>query len=151
MRQNYFIHNGKKYKSGDIVIIKELISHYTCTFTNKKVKFLYYENDKDLYIVEYNNNIETYTGNFFSKFFCGSESDVLEKQKFQFANTNVNENNKRSLTDELNVDGLFIAWVWYIVIMMFAAILYDRIFIWVIASIIFFNYRNKKLKEAGYK
>jgi hypothetical protein len=61
------------------------------------------------------------------------------------------ENKKHTLTEELSVEGLFIAWIWYIFIMVVAIIFNARIGIWLLASIIFFNYRNKKLKEAGFK
>ena len=62
-------------------------------------------------------------------------------------------NNERSSTfkDELNIDGLFISWMWYIFIMVVAVIFKDCIGIWILASIVFFNYRNKKLKERGHK
>jgi hypothetical protein len=58
---------------------------------------------------------------------------------------------QRTLKDELNIDGLLIAWIWYIFIMVIGTIFKGNIAIWIFTSIIFFNYRNKKLREAGYK
>ncbi len=60
-------------------------------------------------------------------------------------------NKKRTFKDELSIDGLLLAWIWYVLIMGVAVIFNDRIGIWALASIIFFDYRNKKLKDAGYK
>ena len=56
-----------------------------------------------------------------------------------------------TLGEEMNVPDLGLAWIWYIIIMAVSFIFTDRLFIWVIASVIFFNYRKKKLREAGYK
>mgnify|MGYP003292042507 CR=1 FL=1 len=57
----------------------------------------------------------------------------------------------KMLDKTVNIDGLFIAWIWYIAIMLILFIFYDRLVGWIAVSIIFFNYRNKKLREAGFK
>ena len=63
----------------------------------------------------------------------------------------ISEKQEYTFFDELNIDGLFLAWMWYIFIMAIATIFYARIGIWLFASVIFFSYRNNKLKEEGYK
>ena len=55
-----------------------------------------------------------------------------------------------TLQDEFNIDGLFIAWVWYIIIMLISIFLNGRVLVWIWATIIFFNYRRKKLRKAGF-
>ena len=56
-----------------------------------------------------------------------------------------------SFEAELRINALFMAWVWYIIIMIIAIFFKDCIGIWCLTSYIFLNYRKKKLKEAGYK
>ena len=53
--------------------------------------------------------------------------------------------------DELRIDALCIAWVWYIFIMVIGTIFYDRLMIWGFATFVFGLYRDEKLKEAGLK
>ena len=51
--------------------------------------------------------------------------------------------------NELEIDGLFIGWIWYIVLMVASALFYDRIGLWIFISVVFFNWRKKKIKEEG--
>ena len=69
----------------------------------------------------------------------------------RYGNAKIQSQKSHTFSDELNIDGLLIAWIWYVFIMVVGSIFYDRIGIWIITSVIFFSYRNKKLKEAGYK
>ena len=62
-----------------------------------------------------------------------------------------NVKKKATFKDELNIDGMFIAWLWYVFIMLIATIFKDNIIIWTLTSLIFFHYRKTKLKEAGYQ
>ena len=145
MKQNYFVHNGKRYDTGTMIVLSrfDYISRKVC---NIKSTFLYYNTDTKEYIVEIYGKEYVYTETDFYNDFL----HVYEKNK-PIANMQNQANVKHTFSDELGIDGLLIAWIWYIFIMAVGIIFYDRIGIWILASIIFFDYRNKKLKEAGYK
>ena len=146
MLQDYFIHNGKKYKSGDIVIINRA-TMYSTLLKPTKVQFMYYDTYNNEYILNIDGNIEHYNKNRFLKVFRGDKEDTKNLQAQMF----LPKDDKKSVFDEMKIDDLFFAWMWYITIMVIAIIFYDRLIIWITSSIIFFNYRKKKLKEAGYK
>lgn len=145
MKQNYFVYKDKKYYSGTIVSLLK-ISNISYSMYRENAEFLWYDTETK----EYNVKI------------CGKEY-IYSKERFDNAFVGIHDHtevvinkwnkDKKRLTffGELNVDGLFIAWMWYIFIMVVAIIFYDRFVIWFWASAVFFSYRNKKLKEAGYK
>ena len=60
-------------------------------------------------------------------------------------------NRKPTFKEQMDIPGLCLAFVWYIIVMFVAVIFNDRVGIWLIASLIFFSYRNNKLRKAGYK
>ena len=142
MRQDYVIYNGVKYNSGDAIHI------------------LWYTNGYK--------NVRNYTGIFVD---CDEEKDeyrfTVDGQLYCFnkvcfwrtiRNNPISETyyvnkepRKATFKNELNIDGLLIAWIWYIFIMVLLVIFNDRIVGWIGTSIIFFNYRKKKLREAGFK
>jgi hypothetical protein len=145
VKQKYFIYDGKRYNSGTIVVIK-WCNNITHTVCNARATFVDYDTENKEYTVEIYGNKHIYTENNFFKVFCYIVADDVS------GNRNISHvPEKHAFTDELNIDGLFIAWIWYVFIMAVGVIFYDRIAIWILASIIFFNYRKKKLKEAGYK
>lgn len=145
MRQDYFVYNNNRYPSGTIIIIKkyDIYAHMLC---NIKAKFLYCDMERNEYFVEIYGKEYKYGEQYFKDIFV-----CVYNQDIKATNIIKQTENKHTFSDELNIDGLLIAWIWYVFIMVVAFIFYDRIAIWIIASIIFFNYRNRKLKEAGYK
>lgn len=143
--QNYFIYNGKKYRTGTIIVIK-WCDPLTKRVFNTKATFVGYNMVNKEYTVEIYGNKYTYAEDKFFKVFCYIV-DIDEKTNRDIRR----EPKSHTFTDELNIDGLLIAWIWYIFIMVVGVIFYDRIGIWILASVVFFNYRNEKLKEAGYK
>lgn len=145
MRQNYFVYNGKRYNSGTIVVIA-WCNNITYTVSKTRATFICYNTESKEYTVEIYGNQYVYAEDRFFK--------VLHYVVDANAETNRNirkEPKSHTFADELNIDGLLIAWIWYVFIMAVGVIFYDRIGIWILASVIFFSYRNKKLKEAGYK
>ena len=144
MKQNYFVYNNEKYNSGTVIILR-VFNCVPRNICNTKATFLYFDTEKNKYIVEIYGNTHEYTEeNFYKNFRCifVGRNNADEK---------CIEPKTHAMTDELNLDGLLVAWMWYIFIMAIASIFYDRIGIWIFTSIVFFNYRHKKLKEAGYK
>lgn len=148
MMQNYFIFNGISYYSGTIIKIK---ASNSCVKTTEAV-FLGYETDRHKYVLSYEGNKEVwYPEDFFNDIFIGVTKSC-DKQYQNWVDTRIySHNHSPTFADELNIDGMFIAWIWYVFIMVVAIIFKDRLVIWIFASIIFFNYRNEKLRKAGYK
>ena len=132
MKQNYFVVDGAKYYTGTVFMVNEMNN-------TMEASFVYYDTDKDRYIYKiqdciYNVNHE----NFQRKFIC-----VTSK-----ANLNVHMPVEKRQTD-LEVDGVFIGWLWYIFLMAVSAIFKDAIGLWIVISIAFFTWRHKKIEEEG--
>lgn len=144
MKQNYFMHNGEKYNSGTIIILR-VFSCVSRSLCDTNATFLYFDTETNKYIVNIYGKVHEYTEENFYK--------ILRRVPVERANIVKEDYEPKShtATDELNLDGLLIAWMWYIFIMVVAFIFYDRVGIWILASVVFFSYRNKKLKEEGYK
>ena len=50
---------------------------------------------------------------------------------------------------DCDIDGMFLGWVWYIFLMAVSIIFKSAILLWVIISVVFFNWRAKKIKKEG--
>lgn len=145
MKQNYFIYKNERYNAEDMITI----SFFDCKVGrsyNVKAKFLYYDTELKEYHIEIYGKEYVYEEGHFYRNLC-----TMANPRAPAASTSKENIKEYKFSDELNIDGLLIAWIWYVFIMAVGIIFYDRIGIWILASIIFFNYRNKKLKEAGYK
>lgn len=145
MKQNYFVYNDKRYEEGTIIILSrfDIYSKMVC---DTKAKFLYYDTETNEYIVEIYGKEYKYDIKYFNNSFVR-----IYDPNVRYTNVKNQQEKSYSFSDELNIDSLLIAWIWYVFIMVVGIIFYERIGIWILASIIFFSYRNKKLKEAGYK
>jgi hypothetical protein len=140
MKQSYFVHNGRQYNTGDIILFRFFDGRIGKSYETQ-VKFLYYDTETKEYFIEVYGKEYGYTENLFYRNMYGVVNPRAPA-------VNISEH---TFSDELNLDGMLVAWIWYVFIMAVGIIFYDRIGIWILTSIIFFNYRNKKLKEAGYK
>jgi hypothetical protein len=147
MKCNYFVHDGVPYSSGTVIRISEF-NIYSGRVREKNAVFIEYDNESKMYKILVDGVAVEHTERYFNHIFCGIYTNNNTQNKTQVVDVQKRE---KSLTDELNIDGLGLAWMWYVFIMLVAIIFNDRIIIWVMASITFFKYRNKKLKEAGYK
>lgn len=142
MKENYFIYKGKQYNSGTIIVIR-WFCYISCSMINTRATFIEHDLSNDQYVVEVYGEQYFYSEERFYNILCSVvDNNIVNVPKVP---------KECKFSDELNIDGLLIAWTWYIFIMVVGIIFYDRIGIWILASAIFFNYRNKKLKEAGYK
>ena len=118
------MYNGKKYDSGAVIVIDK----YNC-YDYKPYKifatFLNYDTDTNIYSLKIGDNIETYHEKEFKQIFHGVQKGVYN-----------NQNKELSFKKELEIDGLFLAWIWYVFIMAVAIIFNGRIGIWILTSII---------------
>lgn len=151
MRVYDFEYNGKMYGAGTIITMKFYNSGLN-RIEEKKVPFCYRTTMRDVYEIQLPNGCiqGLLKQEFYDRIISvddAVDTNVLQQTQVQIAR----ENKKPTFKDELNIDGLFIAWMWYIFIMAVATIFRARIGIWVLASIVFFNYRKRKLREAGFK
>ena len=138
MKQDYVIYKGKRYNSGDQI---DILWH-TCGYKNAHPYtgiFLDCDEEKDEYRFVVNDMEYIFNKICFYRIMYDAPPPVIKAPK------------KLTLEKELNIDGLLIAWIWYIVIMAVGTIFNGNIIIWIWASYVFFRYRNRKLREAGYK
>lgn len=144
MKQDYVIYKGKRYNSGD----KIDILWYTHGYKNAHPYigiFLDCDEEKD----EYRFIVDEMTYCFNKTCFYRT---MYDKSMYDNVKNMPNIKTKKlTLKDELNIDGLLVAWIWYIFIMAVGTIFKGNIVIWIVTSIIFFSYRNKKLENAGCK
>lgn len=150
MRQNYFIYNGQYYKAGAIIIVHQLDYIAACN-RETEATFLYYDTKSNRIAIQIKRCTHYYTIEMFKNIFVRATDKtnmtLVDQEDTRFAM----QNREKTFQDELNINGLLIAWIWYIFIMAISIIFKDCIGIWVLASFVFFNYRNRKLKEAGHK
>ena len=151
MIQNYFVHNGQRYYTGTEIIVKQSEKFITGRMVDTKAIFMYFNTDTENFVFKINNCEHLYPKKMFDKVFVGVGDNVVdcETYKSNIAASNITIQQKHKFSDELRIDGMFLAWIWYVFIMAIAVIFRDRIGIWILASIIFFTYRNKKIKEEG--
>lgn len=143
MKRNYFVYNDKTYYSGTIVLIKKV----DCAGITRPTEatFMYYDTDKDRIVYQ----LGACTNIYPSKMFFDILIDVTEKKDevmIKRAEQAVEAAMKpMTFKEEINVNGMLNAWIWYIVIMLVATIFNERIGLWALATIVFFSYRNNKL------
>lgn len=149
MRLSYFDYDGKRYTSGTIIKIKPT-RNKRYTLCDEAV-FLYYIPEKNWYSIAFGPEDELIlSGRDFFNILIGVTKLENTKYTEQICNSIKTENKTATFTQELQIDGMLVAWIWYIFLMILVTFFNDRILGYVGFSIIFFRYRNKKLREAGY-
>lgn len=154
MLQNYFVYNGRARPSGTIIKMR-LKNNVLKTESIKEMVFCNISGDNIYGCRE----IATKTIHFFSEEnFFESLVDVTDQTHQSFKDAEAKKqmriekyNHMPTFKEQMEIDGLGLAWVWYILIMAVSVIFNGCIVIWIISSVIFFNYRKKKLREEGYK
>lgn len=132
MVQNYVYINSKKYFSGSVFIIKFLGKESEATFIGYNTKCA-------SYFFQINNKI------------CMMKESVFQENFIRAtntANTQIRQPEIKRKKD-VEIDGLFLGWVWYIFLMVISVIFNGAIFLWIIISVVFFNWRANKIKEEG--
>lgn len=144
MKQDFVVCKGKRYVSGDTMDILWYTSGYRNAH-HRTGTFLDCDEDKDEYRFIVDGQTYCFNKVCFYQMVC--DKPISKNGMYHTSNTP----KQLTLAKELNIDGLLIAWIWYIFIMAIGTIFKGNIVIWAWASYVFFNYRNKKLREAGYK
>lgn len=132
MFQNYFIVNGGKYYTGTIFITN-------CNGKHVEAEFVCYDVKHKRFVYKINKCIwRSDDKNFWRKFISLTDKKCL--------NTHMPTTKTKK---DLEIDGLFLGWVWYIFLMSVSIIFKDAIGLWTLISIVFFGWRAKKIKEEG--
>lgn len=153
MERPYFNYNGVMYYKGTVMLVRNYLGR------EEKVIFKHYNSDNNLYCycgcIRYD---ETYM---YEKQFYNSIISILEPKSFQelvdatWGNTNMSANDVVKSIDNGNklkdtqIDGLTLAWMWYIFLMAISLIFNARLGLWILISVIFFSYRSNKIKKEG--
>ena len=143
MKQDFVICRGKRYNSGDTIDVLWYYSGYRNP-RKRTGTFVDCDEEANEYRIVLDEEIYTFNKICFSRM-------LIDKDDPENAIKSNNTPKRPTFKDEMNIDGLFIAWIWYVFIMAIGTIFKDNIAIWILTSIVFFNYRNRKLKEAGYR
>lgn len=136
-KQTPFIFNGKLYYTETIVKIKENLRKFVGF--NSSLKYIDYLIEKNVYCFSsLYNNWETY------HITCEQIQDYIEDVLYESKMKIINER-----IEPKYIEGITSAWIWYILIMFFAVFLKRityAIVVCVIATFIFFDWRNTKIK-----
>ncbi len=149
-RRYYFDYKGKRYYYGQKIkinrgteVVKAMFEY--CTFSP--------QTGKRYYVYQILSSAGTCTEE--NKFFNEVLVEVLDDEKNEYEQSvkEAIERAKRGPTfkDEMNIDGLAQAWILYIIAMLVSVVLNDRLTAWALSTAIFVRYRNKKLRETGWK
>lgn len=136
-KRESFIYQNKTYPSGTIIIYngKCLLNNCEVTLNNQCVKWLYQQDGKHYFM--YYTWIYT----------CASWElkdrivKIVDKSTTQ---PKPNVQTQQQKTEIYWTDDMVAKTLWYIVIMLAATIFYDRVGIWILATIIWYNSTFKK-------
>lgn len=137
MNRNYFEVNSKKYYSGTIFLIRYHGEQTEATF-------VCYITESNRYVYKFKDKYgKQYTSFVSSNDFFNTIISITDK-----TDNNVSGPVTKKLKDR-DINGLFLGWLWYIFLMAISTIFKDAIGLWIFISVVFFNWRSKKIKEEG--
>lgn len=132
---NYFIVDGNKYYTGTVFKVKYMgkivDAVFVCTYFASHVYIVYKIKDCG---TQYNTPVDMFK----DKFVC--IAGVVDNE------TKVPQTKHKRDRD---VDGLAIGWLWYVFLMAIATIFKENIGLWILISVVFFSWRNEKIKKEG--
>ena len=140
MKQNYFEYNGVRYLSG--TQIKILRFPYNDQSVYDLAYFVYYNTESDTvwYRMAFTGQNRGCPMKNFMEYFIeatGKHDPAIHSPQ------------RKRLKDS-QIPGIMIGWLWYIFIMAITIIFKEAIGIWIIASVVFFNWRKNKIEKEGY-
>lgn len=132
MRENYFVINEKKYYTGTVFIVENM---------GKQVEasFICYDTEHLRYVYKIKGQIWRVTPEHFQQSFIFVTDKIDDKVHMPVTKTK----------KDMEIDGLFLGWLWYIFLMAVATIFKGNIVLWIVISIAFFNWRANKIKKEG--
>lgn len=130
---NYFVVDGKKYYAGTVFKVKEMgeivDATFVCTYFVSHVNIVYtIKGKRHLVPIQM----------FKDKFVCITNNTNLEAQT-----------PKTKHIRDRDINGMALGWLWYIFLMALSAIFKDCIGLWILISVVFFDWRNKKIQKEG--
>lgn len=138
MKQDYFIYNGEKYFTGTVCVINKY-DGLQRSFTEEEVKFIYYDTERKYIAFKTKHDKKFWP----EKLFLKELVEVIDK-----VDPSVHMPRELHMKDS-EILGMKEGWCIYLLVMAIATIFYWRIPIWVAATIIFIEWRNKIIKERG--
>ena len=132
MKRDYFIHNGTKYYTGTVIIVRNGRS-------TSEASFIYYDEEWNKYCYK----IKDCKYHVYPEYFEDVLVEVTDKRDDRVRMPQVKQKK------DIDIDGLFLGLIWYIVLMVVSVIFKDAIGLWILWSYLFFSWRNKKIKEEG--
>ena len=140
MRQNYFYYNGKRYYTGQMLIMNDMGKH-------KRATFLYYDTTYDSYVYQIKECKHYDPKSFFYK----NLIEVLNEKDANVCHvkstpikTNICGVPQIESPNDKEDFGLALGWMWYIFLMALATFFNDNVALWAIISIVFFSWKAKR-------
>lgn len=147
MREKYFKYKGMKYKSGTILKIKPTTGRANPSpKIFEEATFMFYDTDSQKYFIKVGGTTCLLSEKGFLDILISPMNEINTEYIEKVA-----EEERWTINKELAIDCMPIAWIWYIFLMGITFIFNGFIFYWILISIVFFAYRNKKLRKEGYK
>ena len=132
MKQNYFLSNGEKYYTGTVFLALHNGKPIDATF-------IYYDTDYRKFLYKINSCTYVVSENEFGKRFIAVTDKV---------DNTVNPPIKKRMKD-IEIEGLFFGWMWYIFLMSISLIFNGKIYLWILISLVFFSWRANKIEKEG--
>ncbi len=133
---NYFVVDNKEYYTGTVFIMKCSNGEYT------KATFICYDTQNKMYCYQpHNSKCNKHWANY----------EVMQQQFIDITNEIDNKARipvKKQMNDRC-IESLPLGWCWYIFLMLLSIVFKDCLGLWVLISIVFFSWRNKKIKTEG--
>ena len=130
---NYFDLNGERYYTGTIFIVKNVFREPT------EVCFVYYDTNSCRYVFKHKEQ----------KFFWSEHAFYRDLVRVTNRVDNTVHMPQVKQMKDVQIEGLFLGWMWYIFLMAIASIFKENIGLWCLISVIFFNWRSNKIKKGG--
>ena len=131
MYLNYFVHNGQRYYTGTVAVLK--------TGDQNPCTFICYDVVHDMYVWRVSGYRQFIRGKDHDRWIVSITGDV---------NKNVRMPVQKTMKDE-HIPGLALGWVWYIFLMAISTLFKGNVCFWAAISVLFFAWRKKKIKEEG--
>ena len=149
MKQYYFYHNGRQITSGTILKFKPYCIDYFWKLYTEEVTFIWYEPNTGFYYIQVGNRGERIPKDKFDYYFIAPTIT----QDVEFINQQKANEDKSSMTfmEELQIDGMFLAWLWLIFLLAITFIFKGFYIYWAVIIAVFICYRSSKIQQSRNK